>query len=68
MTDNKCMMLPVVPFTRRRSDLMDREMRLSEGKTCNDCLWYQRCSEIIGLENDGSTKCDWHPSRFRGTL
>ena len=36
-----------------------------QGKTCNNCAWYQRCSEVIGLENSGSTKCDWHPSRFR---
>ena len=42
-----------------------REMALPAGKTCNDCAWYQRCSKVIGLENSGSKKCDWHPSRFR---
>ena len=50
---------------KEEKDKIHREMRLPEGKTCNNCDWYHRCSNVIGLENSGSTQCDWHPSRFR---
>ena len=49
--------LPMMDDKEER-DKIRREMRLPEGKTCNNCDWYHRCSEVIGLENSGSTKCD----------
>lgn len=41
-------------------------MMLPEGKTCNDCVHYERCTRLIGLHNtNGSTSCDWFPSLFK---
>jgi hypothetical protein len=43
-----------------------REMALPEGKTCKNCAWYSKCLWFLGASFvDVSTKCDWHPSRFR---
>lgn len=39
------------------------DMKLPEGKTCNDCCHRYRCTVIFGasLTND---ECDFSPSRF----
>lgn len=45
---------------------MELDMQLPPGKTCNDCTHYQRCLALIGAHNvEGSTSCDWSPSRFQ---
>ena len=40
-----------------------KSMDLPEGKTCDDCRHFRRCSALIG-DVAGNTKCDWFPSRF----
>lgn len=44
----------------------DKSMNLPFGKTCNDCANFKGCLEFLGPKNvEGSTHCDWAPSRFR---
>ena len=41
-----------------------KEMELPEGKTCQDCFYFDRCRFLLGFLVMGSRSCDWHPSRF----
>lgn len=41
----------------------DVEINLPEGKTCGDCVHFQRCNAMFGhIASDEI--CDWSPSRF----
>ncbi len=42
----------------------EREMRLPEGKTCGDCVHFERCNKLVG-SCVSWTSCDFHPSRFQ---
>lgn len=45
---------------------MSDDMKLPDGKTCNDCAFYRWCCALIGTEDiTGNAHCDWSPSRFR---
>jgi hypothetical protein len=37
---------------------------LPDGKTCDECAHFKRCSGLIGSVT-GNTSCDWYPIRFR---
>lgn len=41
----------------------DAEMRLPDGKTCDDCKHAKRCF-AFGYSQSGRTNCDFWPSRF----
>ena len=41
----------------------DAEMRLPEGKRCDDCAHAARCFGF-GFSTSGRTSCDFWPSRF----
>jgi len=41
----------------------DEEMKLPEGKTCDDCIYHSRCFGL-GFSKPGNTSCDFHPRRF----
>jgi hypothetical protein len=42
----------------------EADMKLPDGKTCVDCVHFNRCSTLFGhIESD--EVCDWAPSRFR---
>ena len=43
---------------------MDDDMKLPEGKICNDCVHIYRCSKIYGVQGT-ETGCDFAPSRFQ---
>ena len=38
-------------------------LELPEGKTCGDCVHFERCEWLISCKRD-RTSCDWHPIRF----
>lgn len=38
---------------------------LAPGLTCLDCLWFVRCSVVLGVAELGQQHCDWSPSRFQ---
>lgn len=38
---------------------------LPAGKTCVDCIWWLRCSVMLGVTELGQEYCDWSPSRFQ---
>lgn len=38
-------------------------MCLPEGKTCNDCSFFDGCMKF-GITEDGQTHCDWWPIKF----
>ncbi len=41
-------------------------MDLPEGKTCGDCLMFNRCKMFLGQRiNKENTKCDFEPIKFR---
>lgn len=42
----------------------DAEMRLPEGKTCDDCAHALRCFGF-GFSKSGRRSCDFWPSKFR---
>lgn len=42
----------------------DAEMKLPEGKRCDDCFHARRCFGI-GYSEPGRTACDFWPSRYR---
>jgi hypothetical protein len=42
---------------------MKDDMKLPDGKTCNDCIHFQRCSWLISC-SPNNTNCDWSPSKF----
>lgn len=42
----------------------DAEMKLPDGKTCEDCAHWKRCKGF-GFTVAGATSCDFHPSRWR---
>lgn len=42
---------------------IDPEMRLPEGKSCNDCGHLSHCERMYGV-NPENTGCDFHPVRF----
>jgi len=52
---------------RRKENEMDqkyiREMRLPDGKRCDDCQEIAICKAVINC-NGKETVCDWWPSRF----
>ncbi len=39
------------------------EMKLPEGKTCGECIYFGHCKGLFGCPPT-NTSCDWHPSRF----
>lgn len=41
----------------------DAEMKLPEGKRCDDCAHAKRCFGF-GFSTPGRTSCDFWPSRF----
>lgn len=45
----------------------DADMKLPEGKTCNDCASIKTCKAFIGIKGTETT-CDWYPVRFRPAL
>lgn len=42
------------------------DMALPPGKSCADCLGFERCLAFIGAAhiNERATRCDWSPSHF----
>ena len=42
----------------------DAEMKLPEGKRCDDCAHAYRCFNL-GYSQSGRTTCDFWPSRYR---
>lgn len=42
----------------------DAEMKLSDGKTCDDCFHARRCFGM-GFSSTGRKSCDFYPSRYR---
>ena len=42
----------------------DAEMKLPEGKACDDCRHCDRCF-ALGFSKAGNRSCDFWPSRFR---
>jgi hypothetical protein len=46
------------------TDRDDLKMDLPAGKTCSDCVHFQRtCIWLIGCKPT-NTRCDWNPSRY----
>jgi hypothetical protein len=45
----------------------DADMRLPEGKTCDDCVHAARCFGF-GFSKSGATSCDFWPRRYRAAL
>jgi hypothetical protein len=43
---------------------MSENMDLPVGKTCGDCVHFDRCVGLIGVKAD-YTMCDFYPIRFR---
>ncbi|UVF62324.1 hypothetical protein [Nitrososphaeria virus YSH_462411] len=42
-----------------------KPMELPKGKTCSDCIHFERtCKWLISCKPDRIT-CDWNPSRFK---
>ena len=41
------------------------DMDLPEGKTCEDCHWFEKCVVLFRCPAE-STRCDFAPSRFNG--
>lgn len=41
---------------------------LPQGKTCADCKYWRRCSQLIDDLDGSETHCDWAPSRFKENL
>jgi hypothetical protein len=39
-------------------------MCLPEGKTCDDCIHFERCC-FLGATSKGQRECDWFPIRFK---
>ena len=48
------------PYRRGIEPTMD----LPEGKTCGDCVHFNRCNSIYGHITEDES-CDWSPSRFK---
>lgn len=45
---------------------MEKDMKLPEGKTCDKCFHWERCSKIFIREDAGDNiYCDFSPSRFK---
>ena len=44
--------------------LVEPEMRLPQGTTCDDCWSFNRC-KAFGVTKPGQRHCDWSPSAFR---
>jgi hypothetical protein len=42
----------------------DAEMRLPEGRTCDDCAHAKRCFGF-GFSTPGRTSCDFWPNKYR---
>jgi len=36
---------------------------LPDGKTCGDCVWLERCADLVGADA-GDERCDFIPIRF----
>ena len=43
--------------------LVEPDMRLPAGKTCDDCWQFKRCT-AFGVASPGQRHCDWSPSEF----
>ena len=41
----------------------DDEMKLPEGKTCEDCFHLYKCTQLFNVTIT-NTVCDFYPSRF----
>ena len=39
------------------------EMSLPQGKTCGDCVHFERCKWLISAEKTW-TNCDFYPNKF----
>lgn len=39
-------------------------MSLPAGKTCQTCVWLDRCRKLFGVNPDNQV-CDWSPCRYR---
>jgi len=42
----------------------DAEMKLPDGKTCDNCVHARRCFGM-GFSTTGRTSCDFWPNKFR---
>jgi hypothetical protein len=42
---------------------MTSSMMLPQGKSCSDCIHFNRCAWLIAC-NPNNTICDWSPSKF----
>ena len=42
----------------------DLEMKLPEGKTCDDCVHAKRCFGM-GFSKSGNRSCDFWPNKYR---
>lgn len=42
---------------------MSEDMKLPDGKTCEDCWSFRRCKMLFSCPPT-NTECDWSPSRF----
>lgn len=42
---------------------VQEDMKLPEGKTCGDCIHFERCVMLFGCPKTND-HCDWSPSRF----
>jgi len=46
------------------AESIKESMRLPDNKTCSDCKYFIKCSNLFGHAFD-DTICDWCPSRFK---
>ncbi len=45
--------------------MSEPDMRLPNGKTCANCVWWKRtCEWLLSHRRGTETECDWSPSRF----
>ena len=42
---------------------MDNDLKLPEGKTCQDCVLFRRCASFVGRRGP-ETECDFDPPAF----
>ena len=48
---------------RHKEPNYDLEMKLPEGKTCDDCVHAKRCFGF-GFSKTGNKSCDFWPNKF----
>ncbi len=47
--------------------MSEHDMKLPQGKTCDDCEYLRRCQMLFGCKTT-NTHCDFAPSRFSEKL